>query len=289
VRLPRDWLGPRDELVPFGPRAESEAPDPPATETSSDAPPSADDFWGERSAAIHGALQAPESWADVDSAPSGSTRSDGDVTERGSVRVRAVRRPRVRVRAVRLPRANRRAVAVALAALAAAAVVFVVVVPAFRTGGARPAAGESRAGVAAVFSGGISEILQRGLARFEAGLSHDGATFAARSAASTARRAQHRVPAPKPHHKAPQSSSTGSSRPHSVAVAAASTDSSSAYRPAGAGTYDATSEDHTSTSIDTPPARSAPPQAPSRSVPTRATVSSTGESGALGPIHSPNG
>jgi hypothetical protein len=279
VRLPRDWLGPRDELVPFGPRAESEAPDPPATETGSDAPPSADDFWGERSAAIHGALQAPESWADVDSAPSGSTRSDGDVTERGSVRVRAVR----------LPRRDRRAAGVAVAALAAAAVAFVVVVPAFRAGGARPAAGESRAGVAAVFSGGISEILQRGLARFEAGLSHDGATFAARSAASTARRAQHRVPAPKPHHKAPQSSSTGSSRPHSVAVAAASTDSSSAYRPAGAGTYDATSEDHTSTSIDTPPARSAPPQAPSRSVPTRATVSSTGESGALGPIHSPNG
>jgi hypothetical protein len=279
VRLPRDWLGPRDELVPFGPRAESEAPDPPATETGSDAPPSADDFWGERSAAIHGALQAPESWADVDSAPSGSTRSDGDVTERGSVRVRAVR----------LPRPDRRAAGVAVAALAAAAVAFVVVVPAFRAGGARPAAGESRAGVAAVFSGGISEILQRGLARFEAGLSHDGATFAARSAASTARRAQHRVPAPKPHHTAPQSSSTGSSRPHSVEVAAASTDSSSVYRPAGAGTYDATSEDHTSTSIDTPPARSAPPQAPSRSVPTRATVSSTGESGALGPIHSPNG
>ncbi len=278
MRLPRDWLGPREELVPFGPRAESEAPDPPATATSSDAPPSADDFWGERSAAIHGALQAPESWAGVDSAPSGSTRSDGHVTERRSVRARAVP----------LPRADRRAVALALAALAAAAVAFVVVVPAFRAGGARHA-GESRAGVAAVFSGGISEILQRGLARFEAGLSHDGATLAARSAASAARRAQHRVPAPKPHHKAPHSSSTGSSRPHSVEVAAASTDSSSAYRPAGAGTYDATSEDHTSTSINTTPARSAPPQAPGRSVPTRATVSSTGESGALGPIHSPNG
>ena len=124
VRLPRDWLGPREELVPFGPRrAESEAPDPPATATSLDAPPSADDFWGERSAAIHGALQAPESWAERGSLrPSGSTRSDGHVTERRSVRARAVR----------LPRADRRAVAVALAALAAAAVTFVVVVPAFR-------------------------------------------------------------------------------------------------------------------------------------------------------------
>jgi hypothetical protein len=49
VRLPRDWLGPRDELVPFGPRA-----DPPAS------PPSADDFWGEKSDAVQLAVQGPE-------------------------------------------------------------------------------------------------------------------------------------------------------------------------------------------------------------------------------------
>ncbi len=58
VRLPREWLGPHEELVPFGRRrAPSEAvstpPDPPRT------PPSAEDFWGEHSAAIHHVVQAP--------------------------------------------------------------------------------------------------------------------------------------------------------------------------------------------------------------------------------------
>jgi hypothetical protein len=50
VRLPRDWLGPRDELIPFGPSADS-APE-------SAAPPTADDFWGEDSSAIQTALEA---------------------------------------------------------------------------------------------------------------------------------------------------------------------------------------------------------------------------------------
>ena len=49
VRLPRDWLGPREELIPFGPRA-----------TQSASVPSPSDFWGERSADMHHALQGPE-------------------------------------------------------------------------------------------------------------------------------------------------------------------------------------------------------------------------------------
>jgi hypothetical protein len=62
IRLPRDWLGPRDELVPFGPSAERD--DPEDQETASrpdDAPPpeavSPDDFWGERSASLQGPLE----------------------------------------------------------------------------------------------------------------------------------------------------------------------------------------------------------------------------------------
>jgi hypothetical protein len=51
VRLPRDWLGPRDELIPFGPSADS-APD-------SASPPTADDFWGEDSSSIQTAVEAP--------------------------------------------------------------------------------------------------------------------------------------------------------------------------------------------------------------------------------------
>ena len=72
VRLPRDWLGPREELIPFGPRARQSSPasrdassasalseSPGATEASSIAP-SASDFWGEHSADMHHALQGPE-------------------------------------------------------------------------------------------------------------------------------------------------------------------------------------------------------------------------------------
>jgi hypothetical protein len=51
VRLPRDWLGPRDELIPFGPSADGAA--------DSASTPTADDFWGEDSSSIQTALEAP--------------------------------------------------------------------------------------------------------------------------------------------------------------------------------------------------------------------------------------
>jgi hypothetical protein len=87
VRLPRDWLGPREELVPVGAdrpqresRAEHErdlpggpsgnlvkpdgelipfAPDPPVDEPNEHFAPSADDFWGEHSASVQDAVQRP--------------------------------------------------------------------------------------------------------------------------------------------------------------------------------------------------------------------------------------
>jgi hypothetical protein len=40
VRLPRDWLGPREDLVPFGPSADAE-------DGALATPPSTHDFWGE--------------------------------------------------------------------------------------------------------------------------------------------------------------------------------------------------------------------------------------------------
>ena len=193
------------------------------------------------------------------------------------------------VRAIRLRSANRRAVAAATAGLAAAAVIFVAGVSTFGAGATPQRAGGSKAGVAAVLSGGVSRILQLGLARIDASLGHEGARVAIRSAPSTARRAPHRQQAAKPHHTSPRGPSTGSPHPRSFEVDAATTAPSSTYRPAGAGTYDATSAVRTSTPTDTPPARPAPPRSASQSLPSRATVSSTGESGALGPIHSPNG
>src|SRR6202042_1687527 len=112
VRPPRDWLGPREELVPFGPRAASRVPD--ESSPTDDAAPSAEDFWGERSAAIHGALQAPADWA----------AADPDPTDRGPVGARAIR----------LRGFDRRAAAAATAGLAAVAVMVVAVVSIFGAG-----------------------------------------------------------------------------------------------------------------------------------------------------------
>ncbi len=56
IRLPRDWLGPREELVPIGPAARERA----ARRDADDGlPPPADAFWSEDSAALHDAVQAP--------------------------------------------------------------------------------------------------------------------------------------------------------------------------------------------------------------------------------------
>lgn len=59
VRLPRDWLGSRDELVPFGPSADPPRQPEPAGSPPEATPPSASDFWGEESASVQDALQAP--------------------------------------------------------------------------------------------------------------------------------------------------------------------------------------------------------------------------------------
>ncbi len=57
IRL-TDWLGPREELVPFGPAADSEQTRSGGPKASSPVP-AADDFWSESSAAVQDALMAP--------------------------------------------------------------------------------------------------------------------------------------------------------------------------------------------------------------------------------------
>jgi hypothetical protein len=56
-----DWIGPREKLVPLGTRASAAETDlpPPSAGSPPEEPPSAADFWGERAAAIHHALQSP--------------------------------------------------------------------------------------------------------------------------------------------------------------------------------------------------------------------------------------
>ena len=56
IRLPRDWLGPPEELVPIGPAARARAAQLDLGDTP---PPAADAFWSEDAAALHDAVQAP--------------------------------------------------------------------------------------------------------------------------------------------------------------------------------------------------------------------------------------
>jgi hypothetical protein len=56
VRLPRDWLGPREDLVPIGRPANAGTPSPFAADGL---PPTAEAFWSEDAAALHDAVQAP--------------------------------------------------------------------------------------------------------------------------------------------------------------------------------------------------------------------------------------
>jgi hypothetical protein len=109
IRLPRNWLGPPEELVPFGISA--------ATEDIGDLDPTvtllASDFWGEESAAVQHALPAP------------ADRSGNEIGEHA-------RHPRVPLRA-------------ALLAAGAAAVLGVGTVGLGLTGSSRPATNSSSA------------------------------------------------------------------------------------------------------------------------------------------------
>ena len=97
LHFPRDWFGPPEELVPFGPRAHAAdelelrrrgpvglrpaevlggaLEDPPQTGNLDEAP-APDDFWGEHSAQIQGAVEGPRRMAvDVGPGPISAPRS----------------------------------------------------------------------------------------------------------------------------------------------------------------------------------------------------------------------
>jgi hypothetical protein len=56
VRIPRDWYGPKDELVPVGPRA-SESPPPTAGASEQSRPVDPNAFWGEEASFVHDAVE----------------------------------------------------------------------------------------------------------------------------------------------------------------------------------------------------------------------------------------
>ncbi len=110
IRLPREWIGPLEELVPIRPA-------PPAGQggaepVDGELPPAADAFWSEDAGALHNAVRAP-----VESS-AGST-GPVPVTHGGGVRVaRPIAQLRGRWDPVRLRQLGVAAVAVPLVALA---------------------------------------------------------------------------------------------------------------------------------------------------------------------------
>lgn len=258
VPLPRDWLGPRDELVPFGPRAASLEADL-SLSGPHQSPPSPADFWGEQSADLQSALQRPVASEDRDGGAAGP-------------------------QPIRVATIGRRAVVGAAAVLAIAAVTLIALVATSLGPSRAPrTAAESKLGFAAVLSGGIPSILRLDLKRIGE----------ERLAGAEVRRTPHREPAPKPEqNKArPVHKQSVRTSPDVVsATAPATTASSTSYHPTSNDTSGARNAGGTHTHSSGPPAVGSSPSRPERPPQApRATVSATGESGALGPIESPNG
>jgi hypothetical protein len=224
VRLPRDWLGPREDLIPFSESASHRC------EPDTFVP---NDFWGERAAAIHSVIQppAPEPPAD---APAGEPPA-----------------PAPRSRLLRLA-------AAAVVVLAASGAV-----PLLFGGSPTHVTGGERLNIAALVSNGVSRITNIGLPRLV-------------SRATTARTVKHVIDRA-PHPKTMPSRARRHSLPDSVSSYVAHASVASA-RPA----YHATG---------TSPAPRVDTSAPSgrRSIPSSVAVSPTGQSGALGPVSSPDG
>lgn len=127
VRLPRDWLGPREELVPIGAGARAESSAEPPNDPEGSWLPTAHDFWGEGSAALHDAIRAPsEPESPRTAAPVPDVAATNDGLE--SSPQRRLRAPRLnfepRLPELRLPPAGRLRTwsAVAVAALTAVVV-----------------------------------------------------------------------------------------------------------------------------------------------------------------------
>ncbi len=244
-----DWIGPHDELVPFGRRDQEQEPERPPEEVAppsfaaSDAPPSAEDFWGERAGGLHDALEAP---AEARSPADAGNRSPGPVVAPTPVVLRAGRR--------------RAVVAGAAAIVVVAAAGLVLTIGRFDAG--TPATpGTPRAQVASVLSDGMNRILSLDLPLIEP--RPDRAHSAvARHTLTVGRRTSRPRYVSEPVHYTP-SPPTNKAAPSYPSVEAG---------PAQA----APVTDTDSRPVSSSNASSAP-------------VTPTGQSGALGPIQSPNG
>lgn len=231
VRLPRDWLGPREHLVPIAPSGP-----PPIAPESDEFAPTADDFWGERSAAIHDVVQAPEPEPRPGAADPEPARTP----------------PKSRLVG--------RIAAVGLAGIAAIGAIVLLL-----SGSPRPNLGGARLNIAAILYTGVSRIERITPPRIVA----RGRVFPA--VKSTPRRPTHaRAAAVRTrHHTTPSPVSTYVAHAQPIYHPTVSPPAAHVYTP--------------------PPAASSIRRPAAATASSGATVSPTGQSGALGPVQSPNG
>jgi hypothetical protein len=217
VRLPRDWLGPREELVPIGRPASVGAA---VTSGDDSLPPTAEAFWSEDSAALHDAVQGPTSVSTA--SPAAPALPAG----------RGLLHPRIRW--PHRPAGQARWLLVALPVLA---LLVLAVIGGTETTGAR------RAGHAPALtqSGSAAKLAAAGTedGSRSAAPSHPKASSARqrhRSRSGLARRRVHRTRPRPPRHPSARPHTSGSTPPTDVSTpAAGSTGSSSTGSPAVTG------------------------------------------------------
>jgi hypothetical protein len=212
VRLPRDWLGPREELVPMGSRARTAAPVDDAPGDS--LPPTAASFWDEDSGSLQAPMQAPADtwsgqWEPAAAEPAPPTSRLHGSTPHG----RSIPRPRILSSSHRGFARRRRSTAAVLGLIAAGVVVVLAVIG--QTEGGANTAGKTT--VSASKSARIVTATGANLARLRATpvvtqitgepISHHAAKTTASAARSRARahrthaskiRHRHRRPTPQP-------------------------------------------------------------------------------------------
>lgn len=237
-------------------------------------PPSAEDFWGERAAAIHDAVQAPAGgWPSAGAAAADDARTATNAASGScSSPTHGITRTPVSARGARARyhglRSRPLAAAACLAILALAGFAL-----ALNPLGARTARREvvsgSKLPLASVLSDGVSRALARGLSRIGSPVAPHRALIA--RSARIRRRVAHTRPISRPMHAATPvaSSDIVTAHPTAATYATHETPAAPAYTPS-------------------PPPASVSSSA-ARSSSSSAPVSATGASGALGPIQSPNG
>lgn len=250
VRLPRDWLGPREELVPIGRPASVAA----AVTSGDDAlPPTAEAFWSENSAALHDAVQGATSVSTASSAAPALPAGHGLLHPR----VRWPHRPVVQSRWL--------LVALPVLALLVLAVIGGTETPGARRAGHAPALTQTRS-AAKLTAAGTEDNTQ------SAAPSHPKAASARqrhRSRSGLARPRVHRTRPRPPRHSSARPHTSRSTPPTDVSPpTAVSTRSISTGSPAVTGV--------SSTSR------------PSNESPTSTGHTPFGENGSLGPGHSPD-